>query len=140
MHLVTSLQSVIKQGLEDIIYDHTIDGKCSQCGGCCSNLLPISKKEILAIRQYINKNDIKECRHLLPLSAAAYDMTCPFLDIGKGKEKCRIYAVRPEICKQFICNNEQRAKNNQDKLNLGRTIVNVRDLFFGQQHIPFLKK
>lgn len=32
------------------LYDFTVDGKCSECGSCCSRLLPISSKEIKQIK------------------------------------------------------------------------------------------
>lgn len=88
----------------------------------------------LYLDQYIeehNVEDIKECQHIAP-TTATYDMTCPFLDTGKSCEKCRIYPVRPEICKQFICNNEQRVKHNRKLLGQTRSIVDVREEFFGK--------
>ena len=30
------------------------------------------------------------------------DMTCPFRD--EENKKCLIYEIRPEICRQFMCN------------------------------------
>jgi hypothetical protein len=30
--------------------DNTVNGKCSRCGECCSNLLPLSEKEISDIK------------------------------------------------------------------------------------------
>ena len=32
------------------LYDFTVDGKCSECGSCCSNFIPISSKEIKQIK------------------------------------------------------------------------------------------
>ena len=130
MEVISVLESVQK-GMEDNIYNFCKDGKCSQCGNCCSNLLPMSRKEVDAIHRYIRKNHIKECKHLLPTANRPYDMTCPFLDTDKSCEKCRIYPVRPEICKQFICDNEQRAKHNRALLRQTRQIVDVREEFFG---------
>lgn len=129
MEVISVLESVQK-GMEDNIYNFCKDGKCSQCGNCCSNLLPMSRKEVNAIHRYIRKNHIKECKHLLPTANRPYDITCPFLDTDKSCEKCRIYPVRPEICKQFICDNEQRAKNNRALLGQTRQIVDVRKEFF----------
>lgn len=102
---VISLLEAVQRDMDDNIYNFTKGGKCSGCGGCCSNLLPMSQKEVDAIHRYIKKHNIKECKHLLPVAKPAFDMTCPFLDTGKSCEKCRIYPVRPEICKQFICDN-----------------------------------
>ena len=128
---VLSFLDAVQRDMADNIYNFCKDGKCSQCGNCCSNLLPMSQKEIDVIRRYIRKKHIKECRHIAP-ATVAYDMTCPFLDTGKSCEKCRIYPVRPEICKQFICDNEQRAKYNRKLLGQTRDIVDVREEFFGK--------
>ena len=113
MEVISFLESVQK-GMADNIYNFCKNGKCSQCGNCCSN----------------RKNHIQECKHLLPTAKQPYDMTCPFLDTGKSCEKCRIYPVRPEICKQFICDNEQRAKHNRKLLGQTRSIIDVRSEFF----------
>lgn len=131
MEIISLIES-IKREMDDNIFNFCKDGKCSQCGNCCSNLLPMSKKEVDAIHRYIKKKHIEECKHLLPIANRTYDMTCPFLDTGKSCEKCRIYPVRPEICKQFICDNEQRAKHNRKLLGQTRDIVDVREEFFGK--------
>ena len=46
--------------MEYTIQDFTKDGKCSSCGQCCSNLLPLSNNEIRKIKEYIKKHGIKE--------------------------------------------------------------------------------
>lgn len=110
-------------------YDMTIDGKCSQCGACCSRCLPLSSKEIITIKQYIKAHNIKPYRHLFPVSKEAYDLTCPFMDDSKLKEKCRIYPVRPEICRQFICKGDKKPF----KMKATRyEVIDVREEFFGE--------
>lgn len=86
-------------------------------------------KEVDAIRRYIKKHHIKECKHLLPMVNHPIDMTCPFRDNDKGI--CTIYKVRPEICKQFICDSEKRAKHNRKLLGQTRNIIDVRSEFYG---------
>lgn len=81
------------------IFDFTCNGKCSNCGQCCSNLLPLSDSEVKRIKQYIKKHNIKEQRHN---AMVGVDMTCPFRD--EANKKCLIYEIRPEICRQFMCN------------------------------------
>jgi Fe-S-cluster containining protein len=81
------------------VTDFTKDGKCSSCGQCCSNLLPLSDKEIKVIKQYIKKHNIKEQRHNVMVGV---DMTCPFRD--EANRKCLIYEIRPQICREFMCN------------------------------------
>lgn len=129
MEVISVLESV-KKGMDDNIYNFTVNGKCSQCGACCSDLLPMSEKEIIEIRRFIKKNGITECKHLLPTANPCMDMTCPFLDTDKKSEKCRIYPVRPAICRQFICDSEKRAKHNRELLKQTRRIVDVRREFF----------
>ena len=127
---VISFLEAVKRDMDDNIYNFTKCGKCSGCGGCCSNLLPMSQKEVDVIHRYIKKRHIKECKHLLPVAKPAFDMTCPFRD--NDRKICTIYEVRPEICKQFICDNEQIAKRNRKLLGQTRDIVDVREEFFGK--------
>lgn len=131
MELVSSLEYT-KKGMEDNLFNFTEDGKCSSCGNCCSNILPMSRKEIQVIEKYVRKNHIQECNHFLPVAKQAYDMTCPFRD--NEQKICRIYPVRPEICRQFVCDSEKRAKHNRKLLGQTRTPVLVREAFFGGTH------
>lgn len=130
MPSVISALEAIQRGMEDNIYNYTKDGKFSCCGNCCSNMLPMSQKEVDAIHNYIKKHGIKECRHLLPMAKPVFDMTCPFRD--NDKKICTIYEVRPEICKQFICDRENRAKHNRKLLWQTRQIIDVRSEFYEQ--------
>lgn len=108
--------------------DLTDNGKCKGCGQCCSNILPLSEREIKEINRYIHTHGIKEQRHRMPFAnPILYDLTCPFLDIGK-KLKCTIYEVRPEICKAFVCN---RKDFDKDLIDEARIPVDVRETFFG---------
>lgn len=125
---VISFLEAVQRDMDDNIYNFTKDGKCSGCGGCCSNLLPMSQKEVDVIHRYIMKHHIKECKHLLPVAKPAFDMTCPFRD--NDNKICAIYEVRPEICKQFICDNEQRVKHNRKLLGQTRNVVDVRSEFY----------
>ena len=46
--------------------DYTKDGKCVGCGACCSNILPVTDREIKNIKKYMNKHAIKEQPHVYP--------------------------------------------------------------------------
>ena len=123
---------LLKKAAEEMnsgVYDFTDNGKCTQCGACCSNYLPMTQKEADVIHRFVKKHDIKEFKHLLPVSGDAYDMTCPFMDDSKQKEKCRIYPVRPEICKQFICSKEKKPFNGHWQQ---YSVVDMRSEFFGE--------
>ena len=84
------------------VTNFTKNNKCSNCGQCCTDFLPLSSKEIKNIKHYIKVHNIKEQRHNV---AAGIDITCPFRD--EKNKKCLIYEVRPEICKRFICNDDK---------------------------------
>lgn len=128
MNEVISALQAVHRGMEDNIYNFTKDGKCSCCGACCSNLLPMSEKEIHTIKKYIAKYKIKECVHFLPLVNPALDMTCPFRD--NANKICTIYDVRPEICRQFICDSDKRAKHNRKLIGKTRKIIDIRREFY----------
>lgn len=110
-----------------MVKNFTVDGKCSNCGKCCSNMLPLSKYEIQRIKNYIKDKGIKEQRHNVVVGV---DMTCPFRD--EANKKCLIYDIRPDICRQFMCNHTQeeieRVKFNCHKNNYE---VFMRNEFFG---------
>lgn len=125
---VISFLESVKRDMDDNIYNFTKNGKCSGCGNCCSRLLPMSQKEVDVIHRYINKHGIKECKHLLPVARPVIDMTCPFRD--NDNNVCTIYEVRPEICKQFICDSEKRAKCNRKLYSQTRNIIDVRSEFY----------
>ena len=124
-----TLDNVIKE-FRDGTYDFTCKGKCIQCGNCCSNILPMTEKEIESIKKYIKQHKIKEHKHLVPLANVTLDLTCPFLDDGKSCEKCTIYEVRPRICRDFICDPKQRPKVDLE-WGLKCKPINVRKEFFG---------
>ncbi len=109
------------------VIDFTVNGKCSQCGACCSDILPIRKDEIEKIKEYIKKHKIKEQRHNAMLGA---DMTCPFRN--ESHRKCLIYEVRPWICRQFMCNHTMKdiMKAKFDSMENAQ-VVFMRHTFYG---------
>lgn len=116
------------EDMENGTYDFTKNGQCCGCGSCCSNLLPVTESEIRSIKRYMKKHNIKECKHILPPMDVRFDLTCPFLDTTKSKDKCTIYPVRPAVCKSFICDPKQRKQFNATGKEF---IVDVRETFFG---------
>ncbi len=124
--IFAEMQEQFKNGT----YDLTDNGKCTQCGKCCSNLLPMTDEEINIIRKYIKRHHIKEHRHFLPLAEPAIDMTCPFLNDDKKTEKCNIYPVKPFICTAFLCSEPKGALTHKELYREKRKIVNLRKEFF----------
>ena len=96
------------------VTDFTNNGVCSQCGGCCTDLLYVSEKDIKTIKKYMEKHDIYEHINVSVLDmTSALDMTCPFLT---DEGSCQIYEVRPNICKTFKCDmSEKEIIQNQNK-------------------------
>lgn len=94
----TNLQEIIKSLVEGNVHitDNSVCGKCSKCGECCSNFLPISQNEADIIQKYVIKHKIRPQRQLLVMENR---LSCPYYD---GK-KCLIYEIRPLICKEFYC-------------------------------------
>lgn len=118
------------------VKDFTVDGKCSSCGKCCSNMLPMSKDEVIRIKGYIRQKGIKEQRHN---TIVGTDMTCPFRD--EANKKCLVYEVRPAICRQFMCNhNIEDIKKWKVDFHKKFDVVFMRNEFFGStEDVDFFK-
>lgn len=113
--------------MEMQVTDCTVDGRCSGCGECCSNFLPMSQKEIQTIRCYVSRNAVNEQRHNV---AVGIDATCPFR--SESERKCLIYPVRPEICKSFQCNKKpEDLLENKTLFHERHRPIDMRKEFFG---------
>ncbi len=122
---ISSLGEYVQR--EAAVTDFTNNGECSNCGGCCSALLPVSDDEIKQIRQYIKSNHIKPKSGVrAPMINPMIDLTCPFLDVSK-EQKCMIYEVRPLICRKFTCSKDKPSWS-MDELK-GRKLKNMREVF-----------
>ena len=116
-------------GLEELIVNKTCNGKCSSCGECCADILPIDTYEIKVIKDYIKKHNIKESKHL-PCVDTRIDLTCPFRD--NEKKICTIYPVRPAICKTFICSKPQPdIERDKALFHRKKKAESMRHIFFG---------
>lgn len=82
------------------------NGKCSCCGECCGNILPITKEEYQKIKEAIKKYNIQYDYHDF-ITKEGVHMLCPFLDMKT--RKCKLHAIdynlKPEVCKEFKCCN-----------------------------------
>ena len=125
------VREFLRESMESEVHDFTRNGECSNCGACCSNMLPMTETEIRNIRRYVKRNGIRERKRLLPVSGFMLDMACPFRD--NDKRTCAIYTARPAVCQRFRCD-KSRAQVAEDidpdakKMRL----VNVREEFFGE--------
>ena len=122
------------EGLKGKVTDFTVNGKCSQCGECCSNLLPLSEYEIKRIHQFVTKKNIMPHVNNFPTKSATIDMSCPFRN--NKKRICEIYKIRPLICQVFQCNKQASPEEGVLFAREPRILVNMREEFFkeGYKH------
>lgn len=130
--MIGTLEEVYKN-MKSGVYDFTDNGKCIGCGKCCTSLLPLSSKDIKAIRRYIEKKHIKEQKTIYPLKEEPdFDLTCPFR--SESEKKCLIYSVRPRICKAFRCDLPSKDIQNKDVLIGKYDVYDMRELFYGTEN------
>ena len=127
--IIDTLEQCIKD-MENGVTNFCKDGKCTGCGACCSDFLPLSNKEIKEISDYIKKKNIKPTARNLPITDITFDLTCPFLDNSKECDKCKIYPVRPKICRTFKCDiPPSKIKENKKLFWSTRKPYSMRELF-----------
>ena len=80
-----------------------INGRCTECGECCSEVLPLCESDVLRIYKYIKQHSIEPTSD--PRHISGVEADCPFRDRTKQKEQCLIYEVRPSVCRNYICSN-----------------------------------
>lgn len=112
------------------ITNYTCNGKCSSCGQCCGDILHLSKQEIKTIDDYLKIHKVEPTpRNVF----AAYDNTCPFRD--NDKKICKIYEVRPQICRTYQCDKTpEEAVRNRELNNKGKLPRSMRNLFFNDNY------
>lgn len=116
------------------VYNYTDNGKCIECGSCCSRYLALNKREINTIREYIKNHNIKQQKHAINVYAKPLmDWTCPFLDDTKPNHKCTIYPVRPLICREFKCDCWSKIDRDNKIYKNNLRAVDVTELFFGDK-------
>ena len=100
--------------------------KCKGCGSCCSNYLPLSKKEVIKLKNIVKANKIKPFKNVFQKD---WKNVCPFLN---SSNRCVIYDDRPTICKSFTCEKfkKQDFTNVDDLIKEQRRLVNLRKEIF----------
>lgn len=128
MSRFSSIRAVVEAGEQ--YQDNTADGKCSSCGECCADLLPLSDSEVERLRKYAEKHHLKEHTEATIFDREYLDLTCPFRN--HAEKKCDVYPVRPLICRKFICSTPlQDAKKDRDLLHESRPPRSLRWEIFG---------
>lgn len=85
------------------ISNFTCEGKCSGCGNCCTDFLPMSHKEVKKIKGYLKEHP--EIKEQVYETEEGLHLTCAFRD--NENKKCLIYPVRPLICRTFLCSKKE---------------------------------
>ncbi|MGM9969802.1 MAG: YkgJ family cysteine cluster protein [Anaeroplasma sp.] len=83
--------------------DYCVNGMCSNCDECCTELLPMTREEVEKIKRYVREHNIQMHRHL---DGNDLYFRCPFRD--SINRKCTIYQVRPKICRLFKCSQSNK--------------------------------
>lgn len=109
------------------LINHTKRGECSNCGECCTDILPLTNYEIREIRKYMRKH--KVVNHSKTNVFVRCNLLCPFRN--DKEKKCDIYEVRPYICRIFKCDTEPRkAEWVRDEIEKTREVYSMKALFF----------
>lgn len=128
LRLIAETQSDMRAGT----YDFTEGGACSNCGACCSDLLPVSGDEIKRIKRYVQRHGIKGHKKVWPTAYASEDLTCPFRN--DEKRVCDIYTVRPAICRDFRCDKPKKEISADVRMYRGAyRLVRMREAIFGKK-------
>ena len=77
--------------------------KCDRsCGDCCIYLtVRLNKKEIEAIKKAGYDDFYEYDSHIKNNVMKLGEDGCPFLGKKKGKYYCKIYSIRPKVCRQY---------------------------------------
>ena len=116
------------------IVDLTLNGHCTNCGGCCSDYLFLDDEEIKRIDEYLKTHKVEQ-HH-----TSCNDSVCPFRN--DETKRCDIYEVRPYICQKFKCNlAPNEAYKQRDLINSTRKPRSMAWVFFNDKSkAEFLNK
>ena len=115
------------------IVNHTNCGRCSNCGECCTDILPLNEEEIIKIKQYMKNHKLTEN------NKEVGNFICPFRN--EVLKKCDIYEVRPYICQMFKCDTPpEEAEFRRDEITKTRKIYSMKHEFFDNDDNIFLLK
>lgn len=114
-----ALRAVVGQGLTALLAAHqnTVFGhECGRCGNSCRRReILVREQEILGLQQRLGLSEVEfRERYLDPADATwnpgdaflrLVDGACPFLEPGHPaiphSASCRVYEVRPQVCRSF---------------------------------------
>lgn len=116
------------------VEDKTINGVCTCCGECCTNVLLATENEIANVKKYIKKHDIKPViyNNILFKKSSESSNICPFLN---KDNQCNIYKVRFSLCRHFDCS-KQRVVDDELPYHLGIKAIDALGTFFPEEFNP----
>ena len=117
--------------LDDAI-DLTKNGKCSDCGGCCSNFLPLRKEEVERLKRFVRRKHFKPIVRCSVLAGRSIDLMCPFKN--DEEQRCEVYDIRPEVCRAYRCDQAANGTLQDFKHQKLYTVVNLRQVVFGMEN------
>ena len=119
--------------------NNCVGGKCSNCGECCADLLPLTDAEVEKLKRYARAHNLKEHRQAPFFDQTAIDLTCPFRN--EQTKRCDVYPVRPLICREFICTKSlQQAHHDRNLVHLSRRVCSLRYVIFGNsESLDFIR-
>jgi len=127
-----SVAEIIREG--DTYGCNCIDGRCSNCGECCTDMLPLTVGELQRLKTYAAKHKLKEHRQAPFWDWKATDLTCPFRN--QQTKKCDAYEARPYICRTFICSKtKEDAHRDRDLIHESRHVFSLRWEVFGNDEV-----
>lgn len=104
--LLLDAYAVVDRGMDQVLRADARTPVCrAGCSTCCTQPIPVTPLEILALRVYARHSLSQESRDALAVRLrghhgghAEIGRQCPFLLAGN----CGVYPVRPIACRQFI--------------------------------------
>lgn len=109
----TTMLEYLKNFKDEVTNMHNLF--CSNCNECCSLHTPMTKEEYITLQEYFQTADgkkiLQQARNKVKRyirKNTLYEM-CPFTD--DETKKCRIYDLRPTICKNFHCSKPKEVES-----------------------------
>lgn len=89
------------------ITNNMCNHQCSKCGECCGIFIPVTERELSKIKDFVRENNIEPATDRYT-DENGFEGRCCFYDTQL--KKCKIYPVRPYVCKDFRCDRKDWRK------------------------------
>ncbi len=88
-------------GSVDTIENRCHNHKCSCCGSCCTEFIPLTEAEVKKIKDFLHLHPEIKGHWMSDVMGKDFYAFCPFLN--PDINRCDIYPVRPYVCRDFKC-------------------------------------